>query len=185
LADNAFHLHVDCRRALGVIVAGNGQAFSSTGGVRSTRTGAGQYSLSFPANISACAPVGTAATAGGSPVAAQVYLAMGNDPKTLQVGVYTAHQDPIDAAFAIIVTCTESPEAVYASSDGFYNKTPIANVSACALTASWVNTSAGGAPSNGGYVSTWYLDANNGVVQTKNQSYGVQGGNGVDLVATC
>jgi hypothetical protein len=146
----------------------------------------GQYVLDFGSDISACAPVGTARNPKPrAALARQVYLALGGDSRSLRVSVNDGTTRAVDHAFSLIVTCDESPKAVYPSSDGFFNLTTIPGVADCALTATWFEPEPGATPSNQGYVSTWARSRNTAVVQTKNGGYGVATGFGVDLVATC
>jgi len=90
----------------------------------------------------------------------------------------------VDHPFSVIVTCTESPTGLFASSEGF-NQTTVPNARSCAFTASWMNYTPGGVPQDQGYVSTWYTSTSSAGVLTKNGGYGAQADYGADLVATC
>ncbi len=68
---------------------------------------------------------------------------------------------------------------------GFGNSLTVPEAPLCAFTGSRYNSTPGALPSDQGYVSTWANSASTGTIQTKNGGYGVQGGFGVDLVATC
>jgi hypothetical protein len=188
LRDNSFHLHVDCRHALFANVAANGILTSASPGVTAAAhvAGSGGYVLNFGRDISKCAPVGTVQTnSGRTAQAVQTYIALRTGGQSLQVSVNDSTTKAVDKPFGLIVTCGEQPVAVYSVSDGFYNATPIPQAVLCAITANWYNSTPGGAPSNQGYVSTWTTTTNTAVVQTKNGGYGVQPGNGIDLVASC
>lgn len=186
LEDNSFHLHVDCHRERYAIVRADGTLAGGSDGITSSHLGTGLYLLGFGTNIRACAPVGTVENAPGRTANAdQAHLAFGSDPSTLQVAVNHSWTKPVDRAFSVIVTCTESPIALIPSSNGFFNAAAVPGASACAFTASWINTTPGGPPQDQGYVSTWYSDPNRAGVQTKNGGYGIALGFGVDLVATC
>jgi len=142
--------------------------------------------VNFGRDISLCAPVGTVqANSLRTARAIQTYLALGNDGQSLLVSVNKSSTKAVDAAFSLIVTCGEEPIAVFPSSNGFYNSATIPEAALCALTANWYNPTAGGAPSNQGYVSTWSTSTNTAGVQTKNGGYGIETGFGVDLVASC
>jgi hypothetical protein len=188
LRDNAFQLHVDCHHALFANVAGNGSLRSSSPGVTTTGhvSGSGQYVLQFGEDISSCAPVatvhnGTRRTA----LAAQAYLALGSDGRSLRVSVNKATTQAVDWGFDVVVTCGEEPSAVFPESNGFYNALSVPEAGLCGLTGSWYDPTPGSVPSDQGYVSTWASSPTTAGIQTKNGGYGIASGSGVDLVATC
>jgi hypothetical protein len=185
LADNSFHLHVDCHHALFANVKADGTLACASKGVRSSHLGTGSYQLSFASKyLQGCAPVATVRnplSRRAFPV--QAFLSLGADLTSLQVSVNVATTRAIDAPFSVIVTCTESPTGFFPNGDGFDTAT-IPKADKCALTSSWMNYTVGGAPSDQGYVSTWATSSDTGFVLTKNGGYGVNAAS-ADIVATC
>jgi hypothetical protein len=188
LRDNAFHLHVDCGHALFANVNRDGTLRSASAGVTAGHhvAASGRYRLNFPEDISRCAPVATVRDGRHRRAfAVQAYLALGAHGQSLTVSVNRSDTKPMDWGFAVIVTCGEEPTAVFPDSNGFWNKLAVPEALNCAFTGSWYDPSPGATPSDQGYVSTWAFNSHEATIQTKNGGYGVQGGFGVDLVATC
>jgi hypothetical protein len=195
LVDNSFHLDLDCGRSLLAAVNANGTLSSSTAGVTAARINIGVYTVNFAgSNITNCAPVATV-TAPATPGALAAQTAILRDSAT-QLTVYTDSRTvtAADEPFSLVVTCSEATEAVFPSSNGFFNSANISNAEQCALTGDWYDPTPGGPVYAGNYISTWANTATTGGIQTKNAGYGVAVSNtyanppqnfGVDLVATC
>jgi hypothetical protein len=83
-------------------VAKDGTAIVKSAGVNSTRSGSGQYVVTFPQNVSNCAPIVSIADTAGGEAAAAVPAAGSN---TLNVTTFSLGGGTVDRAFAIAVFC--------------------------------------------------------------------------------